>query len=43
VVSQLVGRRRGGDHSMEDLGDREPEVPSLMAEGRTDRGIAERW
>lgn len=42
VVSQLVGRRRGGDHPIEDLSDREREVLSLMAEGRTNQGIAER-
>jgi DNA-binding NarL/FixJ family response regulator len=41
VVSQLVGRRRGDD-PLADLTPREREVLSLMAEGRSNSGIAER-
>ena len=41
VVSQLVGRRRGDD-PLDDLTPREREVLELMAEGRSNQGIAER-
>lgn len=41
VVSQLVGRRRGGD-PIDALTPREREVVELMAEGRSNQGIAER-
>ena len=41
VVSQLVGRRRGDD-PVSDLTPREREVLELMAEGRSNSGIAER-
>ncbi|MCC6223645.1 MAG: response regulator transcription factor [Thermoleophilia bacterium] len=41
VVSQLVGRRRRDD-PLAGLTPREREVLSLMAEGRSNRGIAER-
>jgi DNA-binding NarL/FixJ family response regulator len=41
VVSQLVGRRRGQD-PLGDLTPREREVLELMAEGRSNSGIAER-
>ncbi len=41
IVSQLVGRRRGDD-PLESLTAREREVLELMAEGRSNRGIAER-
>jgi DNA-binding NarL/FixJ family response regulator len=40
VVSQLVGRRRRDD-PLADLTPREREVLSLMAEGRSNQGIAE--
>lgn len=40
IVSQLVGRRRGDD-PLESLTAREREVLELMAEGRSNRGIAE--
>ncbi len=40
VVSQLVGRRRGDD-PLSDLTPREREVLELMAEGRSNQGIAE--
>jgi DNA-binding NarL/FixJ family response regulator len=42
VVSQLVGRRRQGHDPIEDLSEREREVLALMAEGRSNRAIAER-
>ena len=42
VVSQLVGRRRQGHDALEELSDREREVLGLMAEGRSNRAIAER-
>ncbi|NUR78479.1 MAG: response regulator transcription factor [Thermoleophilia bacterium] len=42
VVSQLVGRRRPGHDPLDDLSDREREVLALMAEGRSNRAIAER-
>jgi DNA-binding NarL/FixJ family response regulator len=41
IVSQLVGRRRGAD-PLEQLTPREREVLGLMAEGRSNQGIAER-
>jgi DNA-binding NarL/FixJ family response regulator len=42
VVAQLVGRHRPGHDSIDDLSDREREVLALMAEGRSNRAIAER-
>ncbi|MGN6430248.1 MAG: response regulator [Gaiellaceae bacterium] len=42
VVSQLVGQRRKGDTPLEDLTNRELEVLTLMAEGRSNKAIAER-
>jgi len=42
VVEQLVGRRRQGPDPLTDLTDREREVLALMAEGRSNRAIAER-
>jgi DNA-binding NarL/FixJ family response regulator len=42
VVSQLVGRRRRGHDPVDDLSEREREVLALMAEGRSNRAIAER-
>ncbi len=42
VVGQLVGRRRQGDNPVEHLTAREREVLALMAEGRSNRAIAER-
>jgi DNA-binding NarL/FixJ family response regulator len=42
VVSQLVGRRRQGHDAIDDLSEREREVLALMAEGRSNRAIAER-
>jgi DNA-binding NarL/FixJ family response regulator len=42
VVSQLVGQRRKGDTPLEDLTERELEVLTLMAEGRSNKAIAER-
>jgi DNA-binding NarL/FixJ family response regulator len=41
IVSQLVGRRRGDD-PIDSLTPREREVLELMAEGRSNQGIAER-
>jgi DNA-binding NarL/FixJ family response regulator len=41
IVSQLVGRRRE-DNPVEHLTLREREVLALMAEGRSNQGIAER-
>jgi DNA-binding NarL/FixJ family response regulator len=42
VVGQLVGRRRQGHDPLENLTDREREVLALMAEGRSNKAIAER-
>ena len=42
VVSLLVGRHRGGDDPIDELSEREREVLALMAEGRSNRAIAER-
>ena len=42
VVSQLVGRRRDADDPIKQLTDREREVLALMAEGRSNKAIAER-
>ena len=42
VVSQLVNRRRSADDPLERLTDREREVLALMAEGRSNRAIADR-
>jgi DNA-binding NarL/FixJ family response regulator len=42
VVDQLVGRTRPGNNPLEHLTDREREVLGLMAEGRSNRAIAER-
>jgi DNA-binding NarL/FixJ family response regulator len=41
IVSQLLGRRRGDD-PLAELTPREREVLELMAEGRSNQGIAER-
>jgi len=41
VVEQLVGRPRRGRDPLEELTEREREVLGLMAEGRSNRGIAE--
>jgi DNA-binding NarL/FixJ family response regulator len=42
VVEQLVKRRRPGEDPVEDLTDREIEVLGLMAEGRSNKAIADR-
>jgi DNA-binding NarL/FixJ family response regulator len=42
VVDELVGRRRPGDNPLERLTDRERGVLALIAEGRSNRAIAER-
>jgi len=42
VVSQLVGRPRRHSDPLEQLTDREQEVLGLMAEGRSNKAIAER-
>lgn len=42
VVAQLVGRPREGHDAVAELSEREQEVLSLMAEGRTNQAIAER-
>jgi DNA-binding NarL/FixJ family response regulator len=42
VVAELVGQRRQGDNPLENLTDREREVLALIAEGRSNRAIAER-
>ena len=42
VVAQLVGQRRKGTTPLQDLTERELEVLALMAEGRSNRAIAER-
>jgi DNA-binding NarL/FixJ family response regulator len=42
VVTELVGRRRRGDNPLEHLTAREREVLALIAEGRSNRAIAER-
>jgi DNA-binding NarL/FixJ family response regulator len=41
VVEQLVGRSRRSDDPLEHLTDREREVLSLMAEGRSNKAIAQ--
>ncbi len=42
VVAQLVGQRRKGNTPLEELTDRELDVLALMAEGRSNKAIAER-
>jgi DNA-binding NarL/FixJ family response regulator len=42
VVAQLVGRPRAGEDPLAELTEREREVLALMAEGRTNKAIAER-
>jgi DNA-binding NarL/FixJ family response regulator len=41
VVDELVGRRRQADNPLEHLTEREREVLALMAEGRSNRAIAD--
>lgn len=40
IVQRLLGRRRAGDNPLEDLSPREREVLALLAEGRSNDGIA---
>ncbi len=42
VVAELVGRPRRGDDPLADLSERERDVLSLMAEGRSNKAIAQR-
>jgi DNA-binding NarL/FixJ family response regulator len=42
IVSQLLARRRGGSDPLDAITPREREVLALMAEGRSNQGIAER-
>jgi len=42
VVGELVSRRRRGSDPVEELTDRERDVLALMAEGRSNKAIAER-
>jgi DNA-binding NarL/FixJ family response regulator len=42
VVEQLVGRRRMGNDPVEELTERELEVLGLVAEGRTNKAVADR-
>jgi DNA-binding NarL/FixJ family response regulator len=42
VIAQLVGRPRRGQDPLEELTDREREVLALMAEGRSNKAVAER-
>ena len=42
VIEQLVGRPRRSDDALEHLTDREREVLALMAEGRSNKAIADR-
>jgi DNA-binding NarL/FixJ family response regulator len=42
VIAQLVDKRRAGDDPLGELTDRELEVLALMAEGRSNRAIADR-
>ena len=42
VIAQLVGRPRRGQDPLEELTEREREVLALMAEGRSNKAIAER-
>jgi DNA-binding NarL/FixJ family response regulator len=41
VVALMVGRRRAGDTPLDELTPREREVMALMAEGRSNQGIAD--